>query len=66
MTEQKNEGAPKVQFSLQRLYVKDLSFETPQGVAAFKAEWKPSVNQEMSTKTAKIDENVSSPPLRNW
>lgn len=64
MTEQNNaavangEEKPQVQFAMQRLYVKDLSFETPQGVDAFKKEWKPSVNQEMATKTVKVDENV--------
>lgn len=43
------------QFALQRVYLKDLSFEAPLGVKAFMKEWKPSVNQELNTKTARID-----------
>lgn len=48
-------NAPAQQFSLQRVYLKDLSFESPMGVKAFMKEWKPQVNQELNTKTAKID-----------
>ena len=49
---------PQVQFAMQRMYLKDLSFETPQGVEAFKKQWKPAVNQEMTTKTQKVDEGL--------
>ena len=45
------------QFALQRVYLKDLSFEAPMGVKAFMKEWKPSVDQELNTKTARVDEN---------
>jgi preprotein translocase subunit SecB len=66
MTDQNNEAAeaatskeqPQVEFNMQRVYVKDISFETPQGVEAFKKEWKPSVNQEMATKAERIEEGV--------
>ncbi|MFA0812886.1 protein-export chaperone SecB [Microbulbifer epialgicus] len=50
--------APQVQFAMQRIYLKDLSFETPMGVEVFKKEWKPQVNQELNTKTAKVDEDL--------
>ncbi|WKD49966.1 protein-export chaperone SecB [Microbulbifer spongiae] len=53
-----NAEAPKVQFAMQRIYLKDLSFETPMGVEVFKKQWKPQVNQELNTKTAKIDEDL--------
>lgn len=49
-------GEPQVQFGLQRLYLKDVSFEAPLGVKAFAQEWKPSVNQEMATAVNKLDE----------
>ncbi len=49
---------PQVQFAMQRMYLKDLSFETPQGIEAFKKEWKPAVNQEMTTKTNKVDDGL--------
>ncbi|WP_299940040.1 protein-export chaperone SecB [uncultured Microbulbifer sp.] len=53
-----NAEAPKVQFAMQRIYLKDLSFETPMGVEVFKKQWKPQVNQELNTKTVKIDEDL--------
>ena len=49
---------PQVQFAMQRMYLKDLSFETPQGVDAFKKQWKPAVNQEMTTKTQKVEDGL--------
>lgn len=45
------------QFAVQRVYVKDLSFEAPMGVNAFSQPWKPQVNQEINTKNQKIAEN---------
>lgn len=45
------------QFTVKRVYLKDLSFETPQGVATFNRQWKPQVNQDVSTKTGKLDDD---------
>lgn len=53
---EQSQEAAKRQFSLTRIYLKDLSFETPQGAAAFSKQWKPKVNQDMSTKTNKLDD----------
>ena len=53
-----NADAQQVQFAMQRIYLKDLSFETPMGADVFKKQWKPAVNQELNTKTAKIDEDL--------
>ena len=50
--------ASEPQFSIQRIYLKDLSFETPQGPSAFTKQWQPKVNQDLSTKSAKIEEDV--------
>ncbi len=47
---------PQQQFAMQRVYMKDMSFETPMGAEAFKQEWKPAVGQELNTKTAKLDD----------
>ena len=52
MTEQTQQ-----QFSLQRIYVKDVSFETPQGHEVFRQQWKPRVNLEMNTRQNRIDDN---------
>ncbi|TQV65996.1 protein-export chaperone SecB [Exilibacterium tricleocarpae] len=45
------------QFAMQRIYLKDLSFEAPMGVEAFKKQWKPQVNQELNTKTNRVDDD---------
>ncbi len=52
MTEQAQQ-----QFALQRIYIKDVSFETPQGHEVFRQQWKPRVNLEMNTKQTRIDDN---------
>lgn len=44
------------QFALQRIYVKDVSFETPGGIEVFRQAWKPRVNLEMNTRQNKIDD----------
>jgi len=45
------------QFAVQRIYVKDLSFEAPLGVNAFSQSWKPQVNQEINSKNQKVADN---------
>jgi len=60
----KQPEADTAQFAIQRIYLKDLSFETPQGAAAFQKQWKPKVNQDLNTKTVKIDEGIVEVSLR--
>ncbi len=50
------EQGAQVQFGVQRVYVKDLSFETPRGVKAFQKQWAPQVNQDLNTKVNKLDD----------
>ncbi len=57
-TEAAAEQAPGQQFALQRIYLKDLSFESPLGAGAFRQEWKPQVSQELNTKTEKVEEGM--------
>ncbi len=56
-TAQAGTQTPEQQFAMQRIYLKDLSFEAPMGASAFKQQWKPKVNQELNTKTNKVDDN---------
>lgn len=56
--------APEQKFAIQRVYLKDLSFETPQGPGAFQKQWQPKVNQDLSTKSAKIEEGLFEVALR--
>ena len=60
MTEQSNnaaatndENAP--QFSLQRIYVRDLSFEAPKSPAIFRQEWTPSVSLDLNTRQKQLE-----------
>ncbi len=52
------EEAQAPQFALQRIYIKDVSFETPMGVEAFRHQWQPKVGQELGTAANKIDEEL--------
>jgi preprotein translocase subunit SecB len=46
------------QFLIQRLYLKDLSFEAPLGPKAFVSKVQPKINQELGTESKKIDEDL--------
>ncbi len=48
---------PSQQFALQRIFIKDVSFETPQGVDAFRRQWQPKINLELNTRHQKLDDN---------
>ena len=52
MTEQTNpaQDAQAPQFSLQRIYVRDLSFEAPKSPEIFRQEWRPSVELDLNTR----------------
>lgn len=44
------------QFALQRIYVKDLSFEAPNAPKTFLANWQPEVNIELSTQANRMED----------
>lgn len=48
---------PQQQFAVQRIYNKDLSFESPMTPAIFREQWQPQVNVELNTRSEKIDDN---------
>jgi preprotein translocase subunit SecB len=45
------------QFGIQRIYIKDVSFESPQGAAVFGKTWKPAVQQEISSTTTAMNDD---------
>ncbi|CAM5213591.1 protein-export chaperone SecB [Alishewanella longhuensis] len=47
-----------LQFAIQRIFVKDISFEAPNAPAIFRKEWKPEVKLDLDTRSEKIDENI--------
>lgn len=46
------------QFALQKIYLKDMSFETPNSPEAFTRKWEPDVNIELNTSGKQIAEDV--------
>jgi len=61
MSEQENAAQgeqPQQQFALQKIYLKDLSFETPNSPAIFTEQWEPSINVELQTAGSEVGENV--------
>jgi preprotein translocase subunit SecB len=54
--EKKNDAAP--QFEIQRIFVKDISFEAPNTPHTFVEEWKPEVTLNLETKSNRIQDNL--------
>lgn len=44
------------EFSVQRIYVKDASFEAPNTPTAFTKDWAPHTNMELNARTTKLNE----------
>jgi preprotein translocase subunit SecB len=55
MTQQSN---IQQQLEIQRIYVKDLSLETPMAPNIFKEEWRPEVAIDLDVKNKQLDENL--------
>lgn len=46
------------EFAIQRIYSKDLSFESPKSPEIFLKEWKPEVNIDLQTKSKAIEDEL--------
>ncbi|MDP5148128.1 protein-export chaperone SecB [Shewanella sp. ULN5] len=53
-----NNEASAPQFNIQRVYTKDLSFETPNSPAVFQKEWNPEVKLDLDTRSAKLSDDT--------
>lgn len=60
MTEQANveQNKDETQFMIQRIYVKDLSYETPNTPAVFQQKWEPELTLDLNTNTSQLEEGV--------
>lgn len=60
MAEQKTDGidANRITVALQRVYVKDASFEAPNTPSIFQGEWRPTVSLNIATKTNDLGEGA--------
>lgn len=54
MTEQLNGAAEQPQFALQRVYVRDLSFEAPKAPEVFRQAWQPAINVDLNTGSKEL------------
>lgn len=45
-------------FELQRIYLKDVSFETPNSPQIFLEDWKPEIDLQLGTETRGLDQGV--------
>lgn len=43
------------QFAIQKVYIKDLSFETPHSPGIFQEKWNPAVNMDLSNSATPLD-----------
>jgi preprotein translocase subunit SecB len=46
------------QFALQRIFVKDASFESPRAPEVFRSKWQPKVNMELNSSHSLIEEDL--------
>lgn len=63
MAEDNNQAAQgqdqkQLQFSLQRIYVKDISFESPNAPAVFQQPFKPKVSLDLNTTSQQVGEDL--------
>lgn len=53
-----NTDSPQQQFAIQRIYVKDLSFEAPSSPAVFLEKWEPQVTIDLNSQAHRINESA--------
>jgi preprotein translocase subunit SecB len=46
------------QFAIQRIYVKDISYESPKAPAIFRKEWQPAIQLDLDTRSEKLDDTT--------
>lgn len=46
------------QFAIQRIYTKDISFETPNSPAIFTEKWEPQVNVDLNSSGTKLGDDI--------
>jgi preprotein translocase subunit SecB len=53
-----DENTQERQFAIQKIYTKDLSFETPNSPQIFTQEWQPHVDVNLATNVTGLEENL--------
>ncbi|MGD9108785.1 MAG: protein-export chaperone SecB [Gammaproteobacteria bacterium] len=58
MVQQETKESNKQQLEIQRIYVKDLSLESPAAPKIFREEWRPELTIDLNIKNNQLEENV--------
>ncbi|KTD50294.1 preprotein translocase subunit SecB [Legionella quinlivanii] len=58
MNEATTNPANEAQFMIQRVYMKDSSFETPNTPAVFQQQWEPELTLDLNTENTELEKNV--------
>lgn len=48
----------QVEFQIQRIYLKDVSFEAPATPLVFQKEWQPEIKLDLDTKSTRLADNI--------
>lgn len=48
----------EAQFSIEKIYLKDVSFEVPGAPAIYTDDWSPEINMDLNSQAKSIDENI--------
>ncbi|WP_119342817.1 protein-export chaperone SecB [Facilibium subflavum] len=54
---QQQQEQKEVQFQIQKIYLKDVSFEIPKGATIFNQEWKPELSIALNTQVTTLPED---------
>ena len=57
-TEAQTQTENQVEFQIQRIYLKDVSFEAPATPLVFQKEWKPEIKLDLDTKSSRLADNI--------
>jgi len=58
MTETTEQDATQGKFAIQKIYIKDISFEAPNSPACFTEQWEPQVNLDLNTNAQGVAEHA--------
>ncbi|CAM3562909.1 Protein-export protein SecB [Vibrio aerogenes CECT 7868] len=64
MSDAAQQQEPEQNFAIQRIYLKDVSFETPNSPEIFQKDWNPNVNLDLDTQNRELAEGVYEVILR--
>ncbi len=58
MTDNEQQQQSGAEFAIQKIYTKDISFETPHSPDIFREQWQPQINVDLNTKGTTLDEET--------